>query len=187
MKIYNDRIHIYGENFKVKLCTCAQSMALGTCTKFLLEILVSSTISAIHTFQENILKNSQNISETTQGAHCTKNVSVIIQILWKFNFTVIPFLAIVSQQIFPHTMELLWHVQNFVSISQNLDENKMMFPSNWNCDGNIISEIGSRIWIYKRHPISLLSSQHCGERWHIIGFLCILRTGGGMGSGKGIL
>ena len=29
-KIYNARNHIYGENFKLKLCTCAQSMAFGT-------------------------------------------------------------------------------------------------------------------------------------------------------------
>ena len=30
---------IYGKNFKPKLCMCAQSMALGTCTKFQLKIL----------------------------------------------------------------------------------------------------------------------------------------------------
>ena len=39
-KIYNARNNIYAENFKLKLCTCAQSMALGTRTKFQLEILI---------------------------------------------------------------------------------------------------------------------------------------------------
>ena len=29
-KIYNSRNHMYGENLKLKLCTCGQSMALGT-------------------------------------------------------------------------------------------------------------------------------------------------------------
>ena len=33
-KIYNARNDIYVENFKVKLCMRAQSMALGTCTNF---------------------------------------------------------------------------------------------------------------------------------------------------------
>ena len=45
-KIYNARNHIYGENFKLKLCACAQSMALGTRTKFQLEIFIRSTTSA---------------------------------------------------------------------------------------------------------------------------------------------
>ena len=62
-KIYNTRNDIYGENFKLKLCTCAQSMALGTRTKFQLEILIRSTISAIYKFRENILESSQNVSE----------------------------------------------------------------------------------------------------------------------------
>ena len=43
-KLYNARIHIYGENFTLKLCTCAQSHALGTCTKLQLEILIRNTI-----------------------------------------------------------------------------------------------------------------------------------------------
>ena len=46
-KIYSARNHIYGEKFKPKLCTCAQSMALGTRTKFRLEILIRSTISVM--------------------------------------------------------------------------------------------------------------------------------------------
>ena len=64
-KINNAINHIYGENFKLKLYTCVQSMALGTCTKFQFEILTRSMISAIHTFWENILESSQNVSETT--------------------------------------------------------------------------------------------------------------------------
>ena len=35
-KIYNARNYIYGENFKLKLCTYAQSMALGTRAKSLM-------------------------------------------------------------------------------------------------------------------------------------------------------
>ena len=68
-KIYNVRNHIDGENFKVKLCTCAQSMALCTRTKFQLEMLIRSVISATHTFRENILESSQNVSETTPQGH----------------------------------------------------------------------------------------------------------------------
>ena len=46
------------------MCMCTQSMALGTRKKFQLEILIRSTISAIHKFQENILESSRNVSET---------------------------------------------------------------------------------------------------------------------------
>ena len=63
-KIHNTGNQIYVENFKLKLCTCVQSMALGTGTKFQLEILITSTISTIHTFRENILESSRNVSET---------------------------------------------------------------------------------------------------------------------------
>ena len=63
-KKHNTRNHIYGENFKLKLCTCAQSMALGTRTKFQLDIIITSTISEIHKFRENILESSRNVSET---------------------------------------------------------------------------------------------------------------------------
>ena len=64
-KIHNARNPIYSENSKLKLCMCAQSMALGTRTKFQLEILIRNTISAIHKFRENILESSRNVSETT--------------------------------------------------------------------------------------------------------------------------
>ena len=64
-KIYNAKNHIYSENFKLKFCTCAQSMALGTHTKFQLEILIRGTIFAIHKFGENILESSLNVSETS--------------------------------------------------------------------------------------------------------------------------
>ena len=64
-KIHNTRNHIYGANFSLKLCTCAQSMALGRHIKFQLEIFITSTISAIHKFRENILESSWNVSETT--------------------------------------------------------------------------------------------------------------------------
>ena len=71
-KIHNVENHI----FKLKLCTCAQSMALGTRTKFQLEVLIRCTISAIHKFQENIfnriahetlVKQASGLWSTTQS------------------------------------------------------------------------------------------------------------------------
>ena len=53
------------ENFKLKICTCAQSHALGTHTKFQLEILTMNMISGIVYFRKLILESLQNISETT--------------------------------------------------------------------------------------------------------------------------
>ena len=44
------------KNFKQKLCTCAQSMALGTRTKFQLEILTIIVISGIVYFWEIIIQ-----------------------------------------------------------------------------------------------------------------------------------
>ena len=56
---------MYGENFKLKLRTCAQSMALGKRTEFQLEIVIRSAISAIHKLRETILESLWNISETS--------------------------------------------------------------------------------------------------------------------------
>ena len=42
------------ENFKLKLCACAQSHALGTRTKFQLEILTVNVISGVVYFREII-------------------------------------------------------------------------------------------------------------------------------------
>ena len=67
-KIYDARNHIYGENFKLKICTCAQRAALGTPTDSQLEILMRSTISALHKFRENILESSRNVSSFQDGA-----------------------------------------------------------------------------------------------------------------------
>ena len=55
-KIHSAGNHIYGENFKLKLCMCAQSTALGKRTKFQLEILIRSVISAIQKFQEYLVE-----------------------------------------------------------------------------------------------------------------------------------
>ena len=64
-KIYDAKIHFYEENLTLKLCTCAQSYALGTHTKFQIEILIRGTIYVIRKFQENILESLWNICETT--------------------------------------------------------------------------------------------------------------------------
>ena len=58
-------VRISSWNFVPRLCTCAQSMALGTRTKFQLEILIRSTISAKQKFREIILESLRNVSETT--------------------------------------------------------------------------------------------------------------------------
>ena len=91
-KIHNAKNHIWVENFKLKLCTCAQSMALGTRTKFQLEILIRGTISAIHNFRDNILETSRNISETTPW--CTKHTNADLLSIrpseTNFNETFIP-------------------------------------------------------------------------------------------------
>ena len=78
VKIYNARNHIYGENFKLKYCYCAQSMALGTCTKFQLEILIRSVMFAIHKFWENILESLRNVSETPPGHHMAYTMSLVL-------------------------------------------------------------------------------------------------------------
>ena len=51
--------------FQVEICTCAQSMALGTRTKFQLEIITINMILGIVYFREIILQSSRNVSETT--------------------------------------------------------------------------------------------------------------------------
>ena len=53
------------DNFKLKLCMCAQSRALGTRTKFQLEILPINVISGVVYFREIILASSRNGGETT--------------------------------------------------------------------------------------------------------------------------
>ena len=57
------------ENFKLKLCTCAQSHALGTRTKFQLEIHTVNVISGVVYFREIILESSRNVSEITPWCH----------------------------------------------------------------------------------------------------------------------
>ena len=59
------RNHTSYENFKLKLCTCAQSHALGTRTKFQLELLTINVLSGFVYFCEIILESSRNVSETT--------------------------------------------------------------------------------------------------------------------------
>ena len=53
------------ENVKLKLCTCAQSHALGTRAKFQLGIITINIVSGIVYFREIILDSARNVSETT--------------------------------------------------------------------------------------------------------------------------
>ena len=57
--------HTSYDNFKLKLCKCAQSHALGTSTKLQLEIINKNMNSGIVYFCEIILESSRNICETT--------------------------------------------------------------------------------------------------------------------------
>ena len=72
-KLYNARNHIYGENFKLKLCMCAQSFG------HTYKILLRSMISPILKFQENILESSWNVSETPPW-------SLVLGIYWSWWF-----------------------------------------------------------------------------------------------------
>ena len=85
------------ENFKLKLCTCAQSPVLGTRTKFQLKILTIYVISGMVYFRKIILESSRNISETTPS------------VLW-FNInTLFPAIGI-----FIKNIRLLWHLLIFI-------------------------------------------------------------------------
>ena len=64
-KFMYSRIRTFYENFKFKLCMCTQSHAVGTHTKFQLEILNINVISGIMYFDEIILESLKNVSETT--------------------------------------------------------------------------------------------------------------------------
>ena len=100
-KIYNVRNNISVENFELKLCTRAQSMALGTRTKFELEILIKSTILVIYKFRGNVLESSRNASETPPGGCC--NVKYPSEAHLKFTSRQISFLIIST-----------WVVETFV-------------------------------------------------------------------------
>ena len=52
------------EHFKLKFCSCAQSHALGTRTKFQLELLTINVVTGFVYFREIILKSSRNVSES---------------------------------------------------------------------------------------------------------------------------
>ena len=75
------------QNFKLKLCTCTQSHALGTRTKFQLEILIINVISGVVYFREIILESSRNVSETTPQALRERNPPVTRRFLHKVPVT----------------------------------------------------------------------------------------------------
>ena len=65
------------ENFKLGLCPFAQSHALGTRTKFQLEILTIDVIFVIAYFSEIILESSRIVSETTPRITTVKALASI--------------------------------------------------------------------------------------------------------------
>ena len=74
------------ENVKLKLYTCAQSHALGTRTKYQLEILNINVISGSVYFRDIILEGSQNVSETTPRSLNRKWLGNGTWVLAKFKF-----------------------------------------------------------------------------------------------------
>ena len=66
----------------------------GTRTEFQLEILTTSTISAIHTFRENIVESSRNVSETTK---------------WSIT-CIFPFIKLLCGNVW----HIFWNISNFV-------------------------------------------------------------------------
>ena len=68
VKIHNTRNHIHGENFNLKIYMCAQSKALGTRSKFPLEILITSTICAIHKFRKNFWRARETLVKQPPGS-----------------------------------------------------------------------------------------------------------------------
>ena len=66
------------ENFKLKLSACAKSHALGTRTKFQLEIVTLNEISGIVYFRENFLESSRNDCETTSGSREYLSLTLVI-------------------------------------------------------------------------------------------------------------
>ena len=97
-KLVYCRNRISYENFKLKPCTCAQSPALGTRTKFQLEILTINVISGMIYFREIILESSRNVSETTP--RCCRNPFSQWQrsSRWKLHPTALKFYDSVASQ-----------------------------------------------------------------------------------------
>ena len=80
------RNSVCDQNFKLKLCTCAQSHALGTRTKFQFEILIINVMSGVVYFREIILESSRNVSETNPlsdtGTGCPVPAVGINYLVW---------------------------------------------------------------------------------------------------------
>ena len=55
-------------------------MALGTRTKFQLEILITTTISAMEKFEDNILESRPNVSETTPRSYLSSGSTDVVNI-----------------------------------------------------------------------------------------------------------
>ena len=64
------------ENFKLKLCACAQSHALGARTKFQLEILTINVISGIMHFREIILRRLWNYPQVQNALLTNMNITI---------------------------------------------------------------------------------------------------------------
>ena len=88
------------DNFKLKLCMCAQSYAFGTRTNFQLEILNIHVISGIVYFREIILETSRNVCETIL---CDDSVHVPSQ--WETMWNCCYF---VSHRLVAYTKWSLW-------------------------------------------------------------------------------
>ena len=114
------RNHIYSKKFKLKLCTCVQSHALGTHTKFQLEILTINVIPGCAYFCENTLESLRNVSETTPWSK---------QLSWKSsdmsdNFDEVSLMSVLTLKIYAEYTCIVrqissrtWKMQLLLSIS----------------------------------------------------------------------
>ena len=82
----------------------------------------------------------------TPWAHFRKDISIVIQIQWKFHFALIQVVRKWMLWNFAHDMTALltWHVQNFVTIYViKALCSKNNFPLNLNDNGKIVCEMGA--------------------------------------------
>ena len=74
--------HIYVENFKLKLCMRAQSHALGTHTKFQLEIVTIRVISGIVIFLQHYFGELDSHTVARRAELCTLSLNTANPLGW---------------------------------------------------------------------------------------------------------
>ena len=114
LKFVYCRYHTSYENFKLKLCTCAQSHALGTCTKIQLEILTINVISGIVYFwraREMLVKQSPGLKKRDTTTYVSQQY--IHKALWHYTVTMKNVLGVVNDireyiEMFRMVVKAIW-------------------------------------------------------------------------------